>query len=32
MVLKREEIINTMVDWEKYWNEHDIDGVMDLFS
>ncbi|MFZ0930853.1 MAG: nuclear transport factor 2 family protein [Syntrophobacteraceae bacterium] len=31
MVLKREEIINTMVDWEKHWNEHDIDGVMDLF-
>ncbi len=31
MVLKREEIINTMVEWEKHWNEHDIYGVMDLF-
>jgi len=31
MVLKREEIISTMVEWEKHWNEHDIYGVMDLF-
>ena len=31
MVLKREEIISTMVEWEKHWNEHDIYGVMGLF-
>ena len=31
MVLKREEIISVMVEWEKHWNEHDIYGVMDLF-
>jgi len=31
MVLKREEIISAMVEWEKHWNEHDIYGVMDLF-
>ena len=31
MVLKREEIISSMVEWEKHWNEHDIYGVMDLF-
>lgn len=30
MVLNREEIISAMVEWEKHWNEHDIDGVMDL--
>ena len=31
MALKREEIISAMVEWEKNWNEHDIDGVMNLF-
>jgi ketosteroid isomerase-like protein len=29
--VKREEIISAMVDWERCWNEHDIDGVMALF-
>ncbi len=31
MVLSREEMISAIVEWEKYWNEHDIDRVMDLF-
>ena len=31
MDLTREEIISAMVNWEKQWNAHDIDGVMELF-
>ena len=31
MVLTREEIMNAMVEWEKHWNAHDINRVMDLF-
>jgi ketosteroid isomerase-like protein len=31
MDFKREEIISVMTEWEKHWNEHDIDLVMELF-
>lgn len=31
MDLKREKIIDIMIDWEKWWNEHNIDKVMELF-
>ncbi|MFC1856996.1 YybH family protein [Thermodesulfobacteriota bacterium] len=31
MKLSREELKTTMIDWEKSWNDHDIDGVMELF-
>ena len=32
MALTREQIIKIMVEWEKQWNGHDIDGVMDLMD
>jgi ketosteroid isomerase-like protein len=31
MALSREELINTMTQWELSWNNHDIEGVMALF-
>jgi ketosteroid isomerase-like protein len=31
MKLSREEIIKAMTEWETAWNNHDIDGVIDLF-
>ena len=31
MKLSREEIIKAMTVWETAWNDHNIDGVMELF-
>ena len=31
MKLSRQELKTTMIDWEKSWNDHEIDGVMELF-
>ena len=31
MALSREMLEKSMIDWEQAWNEHDIDGVMELF-
>ena len=31
MDLTREQIISVMTEWEKHWNEHDLDRVMELF-
>lgn len=31
MILAKEEIRTAMIQWESAWNNHDINGVMDLF-
>jgi ketosteroid isomerase-like protein len=31
MALTREELINTITQWELSWNTHDLEGVMGLF-
>jgi ketosteroid isomerase-like protein len=31
MILSREEILHAMTEWNRAWDRHDLDGVMDLF-
>ena len=31
MSLSRQEILDAMADWGRSWDEHDLDGVMNLF-
>jgi ketosteroid isomerase-like protein len=31
MTLSRDEILTAMIEWNRAWDRHDLDGVMDLF-